>query len=495
MDIRWTMQRALNALPDENRLATTLYYVDGYSYREIGDFLGVPATTVKGRIQRARGQLRKEMIAMVEELFEEHRLPEGFTEVVVERVEKGDSAKLTTVLVRDKENRGVYLEAGVYAAQAIHMKLKGKIPSRPLGHDFFKRVIDAFEIKLSDVLVEASEGWRLLCARGGKQGTFNALPGDGLALALRCDAAVCVSADIAKAAVPVPEHEPVEEAKWKGYGEIPPIQIGEHVLVTVEKPEAPPKAPLHATPKQENATHGDRMWEVKRRAFSDDSDLILLSVESVVIEPSSRFPFVLMEGQSEQRYLPIGIGWMESVAIAACLPEEKVHFDALDMRIRPVWEQAWKRRSSYDVLKDVLDYFGIEMAKGVIDQLRESTFLAVDFFKRGRMVRKVDARPSDSINLAIRYGCPIFATRAVMEEAGIVANNRDQVRFKWTRKEANSSRRCTVHVGDRMEFRVEGEKPARWTSSDPSVGTVDEEGAFTGLKPGETEIQAIAATE
>ena len=485
-DIRRTVQRALNALPDEHRLATTLYYVDGYSYREIGDFLGVPATTVKGRIQRARRQLRKEMIAMVEELFEAHRLPEGFAEVVVERVGKDYS----TVLVRDEEHRGVYLEVGVYAGHAIGMKLEGKTPPRPMGHDFFKRVMDAFEIKFSDVLVErAKDGGysaTLMMARGRKQGTFNAPPGDGLALAIRCGAAVHVSADIAKAAMPVPKAELVGEVKQSGYVEAPPIQIGEHVLVTVkEKPEAPPDA----TPKWDAR---DRARQVKRRTLSDDSDLIPLGVESVGIQQSERYPFVLMKGQSEKPYLVIGIGAAEAAAIATCLSEERIHCDALDMTFRAVWEQTRKQRSSYDVLKDVLDCFGIEMAKAVIDQLRESTFLAVDFFKRGRMVRKVDARPSDSINLAIRCGCPIFATQAVMEKAGVAAGT---ARYGKTRARVPIGEMkpighyCTVHVGDRVRFRVKGEKSVRWTSSDPSVGTVDKEATFTALKPGSTRIQ------
>lgn len=508
MDIRWTVQRALNALPEEHRLATTLYYVDGYSYREIGDFLGVPATTVKGRIQRARGQLRKEMIAMVEELFEVHRLPEGFAEVVVERVEKGKE----TVLVRDKENRGIHLEAGVYAAQAIHMKLEGKTPPRPMGHDFFKRVMDAFGIKLSDVLVERTENGgcsaTLVIARGGKQGTFNALPGDGLALAVLCNAAVCVSAEIAKTAMLASEREPMEaeEALRSSYAQVPPIQVGEHVLVTVkEKPEAPLRASPDATSKQEDVTRRDRAREVRRRTLSDDSDLVPLGVEVVGIEPSRTLPFVLMKGQGEPRRLPIGIGVVEAAAIAACLSEEEVHCDALDMRFRAVWEQTWKQRSSYDVLKDVLDHFGIEMAKVVIDQLRSHTFFAIDFFKRGGMVRKVDARPSDSINLAIRCGCPIFATQAVMEGAGVVPGSpidgqreayvlmKGMVPEKGCEK-PSIGHRCTVRVGDRVQFRVEGEEPVRWTSSDPSVGAVDEEGTFTALKPGETQVQALDAT-
>ena len=46
-------------------MATILYYVDGYSQREIAAFLEVSVDAVKKQLQRARSQLQERMIQMM----------------------------------------------------------------------------------------------------------------------------------------------------------------------------------------------------------------------------------------------------------------------------------------------------------------------------------------------------------------------------------------------------------------------------------------------
>jgi RNA polymerase sigma-70 factor (ECF subfamily) len=48
---------AISALSEKNRLAVTLYYIDGLSYGEIADFLDVPQSTAKSRLNKARKKL------------------------------------------------------------------------------------------------------------------------------------------------------------------------------------------------------------------------------------------------------------------------------------------------------------------------------------------------------------------------------------------------------------------------------------------------------
>ncbi|MHC4481172.1 MAG: RNA polymerase sigma factor, partial [Planctomycetota bacterium] len=67
--IRQLMQR----LPDEQRLTFTLFYVDGYSHRDLSQMLGVPVGTVKSRLSNARSRLRKEVVTMAKRVLEEHK--------------------------------------------------------------------------------------------------------------------------------------------------------------------------------------------------------------------------------------------------------------------------------------------------------------------------------------------------------------------------------------------------------------------------------------
>ncbi|MBI3948572.1 MAG: RNA polymerase sigma factor [Armatimonadetes bacterium] len=65
--------RALQSLPEANRLALLMHVWGDYSYEEIATILGVPVTTIEGRIHRAKAQLRRLLRADAGDLVPEHR--------------------------------------------------------------------------------------------------------------------------------------------------------------------------------------------------------------------------------------------------------------------------------------------------------------------------------------------------------------------------------------------------------------------------------------
>jgi RNA polymerase sigma-70 factor (ECF subfamily) len=88
--------RAVAALPPKYRVPLTMFHLDGLSYQKVADFLDIPLGTAKSLIHRARAKLRdalapyvtEEMAPMVQEVFNEHRLPEEFARKVLENVPK-----------------------------------------------------------------------------------------------------------------------------------------------------------------------------------------------------------------------------------------------------------------------------------------------------------------------------------------------------------------------------------------------------------------------
>ena len=56
-----TLSLALRTLPEQLRLPLMLQYAEGMSYLEIAKVLALPESTVRGRIHRAKQQLRKEL--------------------------------------------------------------------------------------------------------------------------------------------------------------------------------------------------------------------------------------------------------------------------------------------------------------------------------------------------------------------------------------------------------------------------------------------------
>ena len=77
---------ALSALPSKNQVVIALFYLDDLSYKEIGDFLGLPVSTVQSRLQRARQQLKEEVLKMAEDIFQNNRLGSKFTQKVLDEI-------------------------------------------------------------------------------------------------------------------------------------------------------------------------------------------------------------------------------------------------------------------------------------------------------------------------------------------------------------------------------------------------------------------------
>ncbi|MCQ2436795.1 MAG: sigma-70 family RNA polymerase sigma factor [Clostridia bacterium] len=63
------LKQAVNELPEDMRAVIMMRDIDGYSYEEIADVLGINVGTVKSRISRARGKLRQ-AIMKNRELFD-----------------------------------------------------------------------------------------------------------------------------------------------------------------------------------------------------------------------------------------------------------------------------------------------------------------------------------------------------------------------------------------------------------------------------------------
>lgn len=116
--------RAVASLPPKYRVPLTMFHLDGLSYQKVADFLDIPLGTVQSLIHRARKMLRpalsayspyviKEVSSMVQEVFNEHRLPPEFSRKVIEGVPSEEIVTSTW-----------YLD-GLPAAMRAALKFKG----------------------------------------------------------------------------------------------------------------------------------------------------------------------------------------------------------------------------------------------------------------------------------------------------------------------------------------------------------------------------------
>ena len=80
------------------------------------------------------------------------------------------------------------------------------------------------------------------------------------------------------------------------------------------------------------------------------------------------------------------------------------------------------RPLTHDLIVSILAGFGARVQKVVINDLKDDTFFARLYLlqesEHGRNLVEIDARPSDSMALAIQQRCPIYVAQEVWARAG-----------------------------------------------------------------------------
>lgn len=97
---------AIDSLPDHERTTMLLYYISGYSQKEVSSFLDVPVTTVKKRLFSARSRLRGILMDIVEDSLRERRPSRNdvFTTRLMEMLtaaRAGNTTKVKELLDKD----------------------------------------------------------------------------------------------------------------------------------------------------------------------------------------------------------------------------------------------------------------------------------------------------------------------------------------------------------------------------------------------------------
>jgi hypothetical protein len=74
---------------------------------------------------------------------------------------------------------------------------------------------------------------------------------------------------------------------------------------------------------------------------------------------------------------------------------------------------------THDLLKIICTLFNTKVRRVVVNDLQESTYFARLVLETDGKETEVDARPSDSVALALRFKAPIFVTENVIQAASI----------------------------------------------------------------------------
>ena len=156
-----------------------------------------------------------------------------------------------------------------------------------------------------------------------------------------------------------------------------------------------------------------------------------LEIESLITDPTNGVPVLLLKDIDSGFVLPIWIGQAEAMAIAMELNDKQ-----------------FPRPLTHDLIKIVINSTGGSLKKVIISDLKESTYYASLICEGSDGAEfSVDARPSDSVALAIRTGTPLWVKEEVFQSSAIEAD------FDTSREDKESFERFIDKELDIKDFK------------------------------------------
>lgn len=126
-------------------------------------------------------------------------------------------------------------------------------------------------------------------------------------------------------------------------------------------------------------------------------------IYSLILMPQVQQYIVILEELEGTRLVPIWIGISEGNAIAIHMEKHKL-----------------PRPMTHDLIARTLKELGASINKVVINDLKENTYYATIHMQSDGKHHLIDARPSDSMAIAVRTGSPIYMEDKVFEKCPII---------------------------------------------------------------------------
>ncbi len=120
--------------------------------------------------------------------------------------------------------------------------------------------------------------------------------------------------------------------------------------------------------------------------------MVQVELSRIIIDEKRQDQVIVLKEKGGDRQIPIVIGFMEASSI-------KIKISGVDV----------PRPMTHDLLINAFNALGAIMTRVTIDELVNNTFHAnIEVKAKDGQMHLIDARPSDSVALAVRANIPIF---------------------------------------------------------------------------------------
>ena len=172
--------------------------------------------------------------------------------------------------------------------------------------------------------------------------------------------------------------------------------------------------------------------------------MVEVTVSRLGRDSSTNAYVVILREKGGARLLPIWIGQPEAESIAMEINQIK--------RERPV---------THDLCRNIILALGGTLRRVQITKVQKSTYYAELLVQHADGLKSIDARPSDSIAIALRLAAPIYAEESLLTALGEVGEEEEDEESAADSAAAESERRAAEEAmsADQLKAYLENLRP------------------------------------
>jgi hypothetical protein len=222
-DLAARVRGAVAALPNGQRDAVFLFYLQGLSHREVAAELGISVGAVKSRLHQARARLAPQLVPMLDDIYEEAAMPEtgavDWADVSVTEIRRPDGEDVPDrkhiMILRERGgDRWLPIWIGPAEATALALALESAEAPRPFTYQLAASLVQAAGARLSEVRITrltAPVFYAAVIVQGpGGTQEVDARPSDAVNLALVADAPIRIDSQLFTLGMPAGSAEELE---------------------------------------------------------------------------------------------------------------------------------------------------------------------------------------------------------------------------------------------------------------------------------------------
>lgn len=162
--------------------------------------------------------------------------------------------------------------------------------------------------------------------------------------------------------------------------------------------------------------------------------MVEIKVQSLGLDKVSKSPVVILQETDGERMLPIWIGPNEAHAIALELAGMK-----------------FSRPLTHDLAASLVRSLGGDLERVVITRVKDNTYFAELVISRGTEIISIDARPSDSIAIALRLNARLFTNEELLSTSTVQIEPADQESLAPREEPAEQKRMTAEQLNEHLK--------------------------------------------